>query len=150
MGSGRRRRLAPLALAGLLLGGCAFEPNGDHPIDPPAEYQAWFAKTEACSGLSGEFTRIRWYAVAGDSFDCPGGRCVGRWNTDHRIFIASAYLHSELVVRHEILHDLIGHPGHPDPPFGSPCPLTWSTWQGADSASPTSGRVAATGYPRID
>jgi hypothetical protein len=35
-----------------------------------------------------------------------------------------------MVVRHEMLHDLLGRAGHPDPPFGSPCTLTWATWQG--------------------
>lgn len=40
---------------------------------------------------------------------------------------------NEMVVRHEMLHDLIGRPGHPDPPFGSPCPLTWATWHGDPS-----------------
>jgi hypothetical protein len=34
----------------------------------------------------------------------------------------------EMVVRHEMLHDLIGRPGHPAPPFGVGCPLTWATW----------------------
>jgi hypothetical protein len=34
----------------------------------------------------------------------------------------------EMVVRHEMLHDLIGRPGHPAPPFGQGCPLTWETW----------------------
>jgi hypothetical protein len=27
-----------------------------------------------------------------------------------------------------ILHDLLGHSGHPNPPFGEGCPLTWATW----------------------
>jgi hypothetical protein len=36
----------------------------------------------------------------------------------------------EMVVRHEMLHDLLSRPGHPDPPFGKGCPLTWNTWHG--------------------
>jgi hypothetical protein len=35
-----------------------------------------------------------------------------------------------MVVRHEMLHDLIGRSGHPNPPFGEGCPLTWATWNG--------------------
>jgi hypothetical protein len=35
-----------------------------------------------------------------------------------------------MVVRHEMLHDMIGMPGHPAPPFGLGCPLTWDTWDG--------------------
>jgi hypothetical protein len=29
-----------------------------------------------------------------------------------------------------MLHELIGHPGHPDPPFPIPCHLTWASWNG--------------------
>jgi hypothetical protein len=46
---------------------------------------------------------------------------------------------NEMVVRHEMLHDLLDRAGHPDPPFGNPCPLTWATWQGdlvATTSSP--------------
>ncbi len=125
------RACRPLAMAGVvaaLIGCSSFEPTGDSPMQAPAVYRAWFAKTEACSGLTGDFSRIQWYSVEGSSFDCPGGQCVGRWNSDHKIFISSAYTDNEMVVRHEMLHDLIGHPGHPDPPFGNPCPLTWESW----------------------
>jgi hypothetical protein len=136
--------------------GCSsFEPSGDVPMQPPAEYRTWYEKTVACSGLQGDFDRIRWYAVPGDGFDCPSGKCVGRWNSDHKIFVASAYESNEMVVRHEILHDLIGHPGHPDPPFGNPCPLTWESWrraQGdtASTGSPAAGRLVASAFPTID
>jgi hypothetical protein len=39
----------------------------------------------------------------------------------------------EMVVRHEMLHDLLGRPGHPDPPFGVGCPLTWESWNGGST-----------------
>ncbi|HEX5388028.1 MAG TPA: hypothetical protein VFW66_15105 [Gemmatimonadales bacterium] len=148
------RSAAVGALAAATVAGCSsFEPTGDHRIAPPAEYRAWFAETQACSGLKGNFDRIEWYEVDGGSFDCPGGKCVGRWNANHRIFIASDYLESEMVVRHEMLHELIGHPGHPDPPFGNPCPLTWESWRAAhgDSASAFGvGRLVGMPLPRID
>jgi hypothetical protein len=110
------------------LAACGFEPAGDVPISAPDVYREWYAKTEACSGLTGSFDRIKWYEVPGDGFDCPSGRCAGRWNSDHHIYISAAFLEDEMVVRHEMLHELIGHPGHPDPPFGKGCPLTWATW----------------------
>jgi hypothetical protein len=121
-------------------------------MTPPADYRVWFEKTQACSGLTGNFDRIKWYIVDGQDFDCPSGKCVGRWNDDHTIYIARAYSGNEMVVRHEILHDLIGHPGHPDPPFGNPCPLTWETWHGDDStvAGPATGRLVAIHHPNID
>ena len=97
-------------------------------------YREWFAATEACSGVSGDFDRIDWYIVPGNSFSCPGGECAGHWNSGHAIYIAEGWVASEMVVRHEILHDLLGRSGHPDPPFGSPCPLTWETWPAGGGA----------------
>jgi hypothetical protein len=146
------RSSLPLSVVLVAVAACSsFEPAGDHPMQPPDQYRAWFEKTRACSGLNGDFDRIKWFVVDGDEFDCPSGKCVGRWNDDHSIFIARAYAENEMVVRHEILHDLIGHPGHPDPPFGNPCPLTWATWHGDDtSATGLSGRVAAMRWPNID
>lgn len=102
-------------------------------MTPPAVYQEWWAKTEACSGLRGEFERVRWSVVAGHSFPCASGKCAGHWEGSHDIYIAEDWTMNEMVVRHEMLHDLIGRPGHPDPPFGSPCPLTWATWHGDPS-----------------
>jgi hypothetical protein len=128
----------------VLLAGCSpFEPANDRPLDPPAPYRQWWAKTEACSGLSGNFERVQWFVVPGYQFDCPTGECVGRWESEgHRIYLAEDWVENEMVVRHEMLHDLIGHPGHPNPPFGNPCPLTWQTWTGTGSA----GRTPAADY----
>ena len=143
------RRLA--TAAALLLPACNFAPEGDQPLAPPSLYRAWFAATEACSGRSGNFDRIVWHVVDGESFDCPSGRCVGRWNDNHHIYIASAYQHNELVVRHEMLHDLLGRPGHPNPPFGDGCPLTWESWRTQGNPElPGSGRLAATTPLHID
>jgi hypothetical protein len=51
----------------------------------------------------------------------------------------------EMVVRHEMLHDLIGMPGHPAPPFGKGCPLTWATWnRSATGAQMSVVAIAAT------
>jgi len=124
-----RWRAALLALA---LAGCGFDPAGDQPMAAPDVYRTWWAKTEACSGLTGDFDRVQWEVVPGASFTCSSGHCAGHWESDHRIWIAGEYLNNEMVVRHEMLHDLLGHSGHPSPPFGEGCPLTWATWTGAD------------------
>ncbi len=115
--------------------GCRFEPTGAAAWEPPAVYQTWFADTEACSGVRGDFERIDWYVVPGHSFPCPGGECAGHWTSNHAIYIAEDWAANEMVVRHEILHDLLGRSGHPDPPFGSPCPLTWDTWPASGAAA---------------
>jgi hypothetical protein len=152
---GRRpSRGRALLVAAFTLAGCSsFSPTNDHSYTPLAAYRKWFDETQACSGLQGSFDRIKWYVVDGTEFDCPSGKCVGHWNDDHSIFISSAWVSNELVVRHEMLHDLIGQPGHPDPPFGSPCPLTWATWRAADSTSAGTtalGRAAELPRPNID
>jgi hypothetical protein len=123
------RRVLPIVI-GLMICGCAFEPQGDEPIDPPSQYRTWWARTEACSGRQGNFDRIKWYVVPGHGFKCPGGTCAGHWNSDHDIFIAGDWTNTEMVVRHEMLHDLLGQSGHPDPPFGKGCGLTWAAWSG--------------------
>jgi hypothetical protein len=125
--------LAP-ALALVLLAACGFDPGDDSPMTPPAVYREWWAKTEACSGRSADFDRIKWSQVPGHSFPCASGQCAGHWESDHHIFIANDWTANEMVVRHEMLHDLLERSGHPDPPFGDPCPLTWSTWQGDAAA----------------
>jgi hypothetical protein len=115
------------------IGGCGFDPAGEQPMIAPDIYRTWWDKTEACSGLTGDFDRVEWLVVPGHGFACSSGQCAGHWETDHRIFIASDWEQNELVVRHEMLHDLLGRPGHPSPPFGQGCPLTWATWTGHDS-----------------
>lgn len=134
-------RWLPLALGAVL--GCAADasaPSTHERFEAPAVYRTWFASTQACSGLTGDFERLRFYRVPGDEFACPSGMCVARWTDAHEIFVAEAFLQNEMVLRHEMLHDLIGHAGHPDPPFGDAgCGLTWTSW---------SGRLV--GLPRID
>jgi hypothetical protein len=115
-----------LALCGL--GGCGFDPTGEQAMMAPDVYRTWWNKTQTCSGLSGDFDRVEWLVVPGDGFTCSSGKCAGHWESDHRIFIAGDWVNNEMVVRHEMLHDLLGRPGHPNPPFGKGCPLTWDTW----------------------
>lgn len=105
-------------------------------MEPPAVYQEWWAKTEACSGLSGDFDRVEWMVVPGESFPCSSGDCVGHWDPSHKIFLASDWSMHEMVVRHEMLHDLVRRSGHPSPPFGNGCPLTWDTWNSSQQSSP--------------
>jgi hypothetical protein len=110
----------------------SFEPEGAVSFTPPNSYRVWWAKTEACSAENAAFDRIEWAAVPGSSFECPSGICVARWEPPHRIYVAAAYREHEMVIRHEMLHDLLGRPGHPNPPFGVGCPLTWETWRGPE------------------
>jgi len=118
--------------------GCAFEPDGAEPITVPAVFREWWAKTETCSGVTGDLERVRWSVVPGRDFECPTGRCVGRWEPGHHIYLAEGWSNHEMVVRHEMLHDLLGRSGHPNPPFGNACPLTWESWRGTGGTQSSS------------
>ena len=120
-----------IVAAGIVSMGCnSFDPEGDEPFNPPPAYREWWSKTQNCSGLKADFSTIRWALVPGKSFPCESGQCVGHWQSNGEIWIASDWKDNEMVVRHEMLHALIGEPGHPNPPFGAECPLTWKTWKG--------------------
>ncbi|MGH7719008.1 MAG: hypothetical protein ACREON_09230 [Gemmatimonadaceae bacterium] len=109
------------ALAGLLLMAACSTPTapewpaGAIPFDPPPAYAQWWKAVEGCSGRAGGFERVQWYVVEGSSFN---GNQVGLWMRDgHRIALASWHVKTQRVVQHEMLHDLIGAPGH-GPTFG--------------------------------
>lgn len=139
----RRLRSPAVALA-TFLAACGFDPAGSQSWEPPAIYREWWAATEACSGLSADFDRVEWMVVPGESFECASGQCVGHWDPDHKIFLAEEWKEHEMVVRHEMLHDLMRRSGHPNPPFGNGCPLTWETWFTRPVMAP-----APTGVPTL-
>ena len=136
----RRRVLTPLRCLPValvaILAACGFDPAGSQRWEPPTVYREWWDKTQACSGLSGSFDRVEWLIVPGPSFACSSGDCVGHWDPGHKIFLASDWAAHEMVVRHEMLHDLMRRSGHPSPPFGNGCPLTWETWTSNQPTSP--------------
>ena len=123
----------------LAIGGCSsFSPGepelpaGAIPISPRLEFRGWFERTEACSGISGQFQRIQWFVVPGaETFQTSAGPKVGMWEKNGgmaRIVIAGRYLEHEMVVRHEMLHHLLDREGHPAEFFVTKCHLTWETW----------------------
>jgi hypothetical protein len=115
-------------------------------MEAPAIYREWWSRTESCSGLSGNFDRIEWLMVPGYSFDCGSGQCAGHWRQGHQIYLADEWKMNEMVVRHEMLHDLMDGGGHPNPPFGEEwCPLTWETWQNRPEP-----RVSGRPTPQLD
>ena len=126
-----------LAFAPMIIGGCvAFEPSdipaGALPLEAPAHFGEWWARTEQCSGLTGSMDVIRWYVVPDvSSFETDIGEKVGLWiktPSDAVIVLAEAYADHELVVRHEMLHQLLQRSGHPEEYFVEKCGLTWERW----------------------
>lgn len=133
------RRVAGAVLLPWLLTACgsATEPTSNLPVGAVAipvsqSYSEWFAKTEACSGIQGSIASIQFFVVPGvTEFSTADGDKLGMWTKlgkETRIVIAGAYQHHEMVVRHEMLHALIGVTGHPAGLFDGQCRLTWETW----------------------
>lgn len=131
---------APLACLGILATLAACEvlgppsplPENARLISAPAEYREWWSRTEACSGLQGSMGRIEWFVVPNSSaFMTEEGEKVGLWSRSSagtRIILAGDYAQNELVVRHEMLHALLDHEGHPAEYFVTKCALTWESW----------------------
>jgi hypothetical protein len=98
-------------------------PPGSQAFDPPPEYRLWWSMTEACSGLRGSFSSVDWYVVPGTT-NLPGthGEYQGEWFVQgNRISLASAVQFDGALVRHEMLHALLGVDGHPRSEFLDRC-----------------------------
>ena len=120
---------AAVTLAGAIAAGCesATDPAEAFPgliteeFDPPPVYATWWAETKECSGRSRGFGRLRFFAVlapldeGGANF--PRGvedarSCSGFWQKPHDIVIAPAFFENERLLKHEMLHDLLGTVRH--------------------------------------
>jgi len=119
-----------VAAAGVAGAGCEVAtapPANARLLAPLPSYQAWWSEVEACSGLTGDEQRVAWYEVPADpddgGFYCADGpdhTCAGEWAEPHSIYFAGpstsfpkGYFSDEWTVKHEMLHDLVGRPGHP-------------------------------------
>jgi hypothetical protein len=93
-------------------------------MTPPAQYQLWWKLTEACSGASGELNRVAWYVVP-DARSLPtadGDSVQGLYfPVSHHIVLAGKSAQSGRLVRHEMLHALLGQAGHPIEYFQRRC-----------------------------
>lgn len=110
-------------------------PAGAIAISTSQSYAEWFARTEACSGVTGTLSTIQFFVVPDvTSFSTAAGDKAGMWikqGDRSTIVLAGAFQEHEMVVRHEMLHALIGVAGHPAGLFEGECRLTWETWDTA-------------------
>jgi hypothetical protein len=114
-------------VAALLLGACGllddftFEVVDKRPIAPGEEYASWWSATEACSGETGDPGRIRWYTAAGITYNGVFAR--GVWLPPHEIVVLLGYEENSDIVRHEMLHDLLGGDSDHAKPAWTRCEL---------------------------
>ena len=121
------RLLAPLAFVAACQAPTEVSlPDKAQLIEAPAPYALWWKVTEACSGLSGDFSSVRFYVVPGVNTIADGSdQSLGMWySSGNRIVLAGAHELDPRVVRHEMLHALIGPSageGHPNEYFVQRC-----------------------------
>jgi len=98
-------------------------PATSEALTPPATYADWWSATEECSGLRGDLSRITWFVVPGrTSFTYGNGQYDGYWwNGVHWILLAGEKVENPMVVRHEMLHELLGRGDHPAEYFQRRC-----------------------------
>lgn len=121
------RLLAPLAFVAACQAPTEVSlPANAQLIAAPAPYALWWQVTEACSGLSGDFSSVHFYVVPGVNTIADGSdQSLGMWySSGNRIVIAGAHELDPRIVRHEMLHALIGPAageGHPNEYFVQRC-----------------------------
>lgn len=89
----------------------------------PAEYRLSWAELESCSGLRGDFDKIRFYAdetrywVQKDGRDIRAFTHLG--SVTYIVFYQDAR-NWKGIVEHEMMHALLNSDGHPPEYFGTP------------------------------
>ncbi|HTK49428.1 MAG TPA: hypothetical protein VL328_15725 [Gemmatimonadaceae bacterium] len=118
-----------LCVLAAALGSCADAttaplPSGSQRFTPPEVFRRWWALTEQCSGLTGDYDAITWYVVPGAaSIPGPDGSPVqGTWELKQdRIVLAGNTQFAGDLVRHEMLHALLRGGDHPRDAFIAKC-----------------------------
>jgi len=99
-------------------------PAGARRFTPPSIYAEWWALTEDCAARVAPFEEIAWYSVPGaKSLGTRTGRPIaGYWNAkENEIVPAEAWRFTGEVVRHEMLHAMLGVNDHPRASFLERC-----------------------------
>lgn len=97
-----------LGAALVLLGGCGDQdPVIPGPsrvaIDPHPVFSILWNEVQECSGLTGDLAGISWFVTTG--FD--RAETLGQWNSDREITLRIDRWTEFMVVKHEMLHDLL-------------------------------------------
>src|SRR5687768_764740 len=99
-------------------------PAGAVAFTPTSVYSWWWQQTESCSGRTGALSTVQWFVVPGvSSIATPNGNIVsGYWDPDgRRIVLAGESQYFGDLVRHEMLHALLGKGSHPRAEFIQKC-----------------------------
>lgn len=113
-------RRSPYTVCWLLgLAACVLGPDRDGGLEaerftPFPVYQVWWEQVQKCTGIQGEFARLRFFEVVApvspsggaSPCDATGTLCPAFWQEPHDIYLAPAFIRTEPIVKHEMIHDL--------------------------------------------
>lgn len=147
----RFERLMFVAVAVAATWGCRdlfAPPPGSRAFDPPRVYRNLWQEVEDCSGLLGDFDRVRWFVVPESFFWCGDETCAGLWRSPHDVYLSEVAQSDSgghyFTVRHEMLHDLLAG-GADHPPVFSGCGLRRPWAVGAEPRLALGGRQPRAG-----
>jgi hypothetical protein len=122
----RRRLTGAVALAAGLAWSCSNLvdmplPDGAVPMTMPPQYTLWWKLTERCALRSSDLRRVSWYVVPGAD-NLGQGEFQGMYfPVNRRIVLAGRHVGDAPLVRHEMLHAILGTSGHPAEDFRRHC-----------------------------
>ena len=139
----------PLSFAGCILPSEPSFLSQAVAFKPPPEFAVWWRVTEACSGLQRDYSRVSWFVVPDSQLIVRGESYDGySWQgADPRIVLTQSMLRNAgELVRHEMLHIIVGQGGHSKDYFRvrcgdlvacvDACADEAGTWATPDASSP--------------
>lgn len=112
--------LALLPVAAACVTSASDLPADATPFSAPARFRLWWQVVETCSGLSGDFSRVRWYTVPRGTLGADQAGYT-YYSFPPRVLLENGWQQNgEQIVRHEMLHAL-GVQGHPKAFFLDGC-----------------------------
>jgi hypothetical protein len=90
--------------------------------DTPEEYFGWFQEVAECMGVPeiatpSRFAQIHWHSAVDIYNSTDGLHALGLWVEPHRITLRTDRVFDSLVVKHELVHDVLRDGDHPPPLF---------------------------------
>lgn len=76
--------------------------------EPFSIYRVWWNEVEECMGVEGDFDKIKFFKVPGETFSVEGkDNVLGYWKPPHSIYVAGYSTLNEIVIKHEMGHELL-------------------------------------------
>ena len=85
------------------------------------QFRSYWEQTAICGGIDDipPLERVTFYSTTADipGHKSDGREVNGKWVPPHTILLEEDHDGNNVLIRHEMLHDLLQDGGHPNPPF---------------------------------